>query len=127
MTIKFLNPAHVVSCEITKEHVSERFYIRPERNVTKWFGLALELQERMVGDHRHWDHDAKEFTYHWDFLKENSDRYYIVGDTVMCKAEVRLQFVDGQFAKYYFSTFKEAVDWVKSVNGLTKLDSWIQR
>jgi len=127
MRIKVFNPAHVVSCEITKEHVSSRFYIRPERIVTKYFGLVGEEQDRMVGDNDYWSFDTKEFTYPWDFLTDNSDRYAIVGDEVMCKAEVRFQFVDGQFAKYYFSTFKDAIDWVKTVKGLTNIDSWIQR
>jgi hypothetical protein len=127
IVMKFFNPAQIVSCEITKEHVSSRFYVRPEREVRKFFGIVVELQDRMIGDHDYWNHETKEFTYHWDFLKTNSDRYEIVGDEVMCKAEVRLQFIDGQFAKYYFSTVKDAIDWAKKTPGLTDLDSWIQR
>lgn len=126
MKTRRLNPDMIVSFEIHKEHKSERYKIRPEGIVPKFFGIVAEHQERMVVDTNYWAADTKEFQYPWDFLKANSDRYEIIDDIVMCKAEVKICFVDGQTAKFYFNDFAAAVAWTKALSLNKKLETWLQ-
>lgn len=125
--MKLFNQKTIVSCEITDEHVSERYYIRPERIVTKYFGLVAEQQDRAVVDRSYILYDSPKFQSPREFSESNSDRYDIVGDVIWCKAEVRLQFVDGQYAKYYFSKFKDALDWAKTLDTEVPITKWLQR
>ncbi len=126
MKTRRLNPDMIVSFEIHKEHASERFSIRPERIVSKFFGLVAAHQDRAVMDRDYWEKGTTEYQYPWEFLKEHSDRYEIVGNEIICKAEVKIMFVDGQTAKFYFKTFADAITWVKSLPLINKLDNWIQ-
>ncbi len=116
----------IVSFEIYKEHTSDRYRIRPERIIKRFFGLVEVHQDRVVVDQDYWATGKPERQYPWDFLKENSDRYDIVGDEVLCKAEVKITFIDGQTAKFYFKNFAVAAEWVRSLPIINKLENWIQ-
>jgi hypothetical protein len=124
--MKLLNLDMIVSCEITREHISDRYYIRKEQVVTKYFGLVVKHLARAVGDRSYIRFDVPKFTTPLEFTEKNNDRYEIVGDQVICKAEVRLQFVDGQSAKYYFSKYEDAVKWAKSLDTSTPFAEWLQ-
>jgi hypothetical protein len=125
--MKLFNQKTIVSCEITEEHVSERYYIRREQIVTKYFGLVAEHLDRAVIDRHYIMYGSTKVQSPREFSQSNSDRYDIVGDAIWCKAEVRLQFVDGQYAKYYFSKFKDALDWAKTLNTEVPITNWLQR
>jgi hypothetical protein len=126
MKTRRLNPALIVSFEIHKEHKSERYSIRPERIVKKFFGLVAVHQDRVIVDRHCLLAGTNQLQYPWDFLKENSDRYEIVDDSVICKTEVKLTFVDGQTAKFYFTDYASAISWVRSLPLANELDTWIQ-
>ena len=126
MKTRRLNPDMIVSFEIHKEHISDRYRIQPEHIVKRFFGLVAVHQDRVVVDQNYWAADTQRLQYPWDFLKENSDRYDIVGDEIFCKAEVKITFIDGQTAKFYFKNFAAAAEWVKSLPIMNKLENWIQ-
>lgn len=116
----------IVSFEIHKEHTSDRYSIRPEQIITRFFGLVAIHQDRVVIDNSYRTAGTTNHQNLWEFLKKNSDRYEINGDLVICKTEVKLTFVDGQTAKFYFTNYASAILWVKSLPLVAELDTWIQ-
>jgi hypothetical protein len=126
MKTRRLNPKMIVSFEIHKEHTSERYSIRPEQIATRFFGLFAIHQDRVIVDNKYQSAGTVKYQHPWEFLKQNSDRYEISDDLVICKTEVKLTFVDGQTAKFYFIDYESAILWVKSLPLANKLDTWIQ-
>jgi hypothetical protein len=124
--MKLYNLDKLVSCEITKEHKSTRFYVRPSQQSTQYFGLVIKLEPLAVGDRKYRLFNVSEFSTPVEFVEKNGDRYDIVDETVWCKAEVRLQFEDGQAQKYYFSKYEDAITWTKSLPTRQPISDWLQ-